>query len=239
MTRETGFLNRQITLGGRTRRYMIYVPPEWRPTRRWPVLLFLHGSGERGNDGICPTQVGIGGAIRRFPNRYPCLVVFPQSPRSGHYWNDPATEAVALAALDRTIREFRGDPARVTLTGISMGGYGTWRIAAKFPGRFARIAPVCGGVRIPARYGHPTTGLWALPPNPYAAVASRLGKLPVWIFHGSADTAIPVMESRRMAKALRAAKGRVRYTEYRGVDHNSWDAAYSDPAVARWLCGRG
>lgn len=233
---ETGFLDRTVRSGGKTYRYQVYVPADWTKRHKWPVVLFLHGAGERGDDGVIQTEVGIGTAIRRYNDRFPCVVVFPQC-RKGVWWNDPEMEQQALQALAAAMREFKGDSARVTLTGISMGGYGTWHLGAKLPGKFAALAPVCGGVRLPARV-QPPAG-FVEPADPYAATARALGKTPVWAFHGDADNAVPVAESRNLVAALKAVGGNVRYTEYAGVGHNSWDRAYADKEFIAWLLEAG
>jgi len=229
---ETGFLNRTVKIGKTAFRYQVYVPAEWNKGARWPVVLFLHGAGEHGEDGLLQTQVGIGPAIRLHRERFACIVVMPQC-RESKWWADPAMEAQALAALDQSLKEFKGDPSRVYLTGISMGGYGTWSLAAKHPERFAALSPVCGGIRPPARTG--STLAAEQSGDPYAAVASKVGKTPVWIFHGGADNVVPVTESRKMNEALIAAGGNVKYSEYEGVGHNSWDRAYADPDFMKWI----
>lgn len=119
--RETGFLDRTVKLGPASYKYQVYVPQGWSKDRLGPVILFLHGAGERGEDGLFQTEVGLGRAIRRHPDRFPAVVVFPQC-RAGVWWNDPAMESQALAALDAAMREFRGDSARVYFMGISLGG---------------------------------------------------------------------------------------------------------------------
>jgi predicted peptidase len=231
-SRDTGFLNRTILLNGTTYRYQVYVPADWSKRKRWPVILFLHGAGERGDDGLIQTEVGIGTAIRRHSERFPCIVVFPQC-RKGLWWTDAQMEAQALKALDQAMKEFNADPQMVYLTGISMGGYGTWHMASRNPGRFAALAPVCGGIRPPAglETGHTQTP----PSDPYAATAEKIGSTPVWVFHGEADPVVPVAESRKMVEALKAIGGNVRYSEYPGVGHNSWDKAYAEPDFVPWL----
>ena len=229
---ETGFLNRKIAVDGTESRYVVYVPSDWNVARAWPVVLFLHGAGERGTDGLIQSEVGLGSAIRRHADRFPAVVVMPQC-ADDVWWTAPAMQALALAALDAAVREFHGDPARVYLTGLSMGGYGTWAIAANNPGRFAALAPVCGGIRRPARLGIDENASTA--GDPYAEAARKVGRTPIWIFHGGADDTVPVSESRRMAEALKAAGNAARYTEYEGVGHNSWDKAYDEAEFARWL----
>jgi len=229
---ETGFLNRVVTVGQDSFKYEVYVPANWNRSQKWPVILFLHGAGERGDDGIIQTEVGIGTAIRRHVERFPAVVVFPQC-RKESRWTDEPMEAQALKALDATIKEFNGDPARVYLTGISMGGFGTWGIAAGHPSRFAALVPVCGGIRrdVPRTEASQNS----MTPDLYAATAAKIGATPTWIFHGDADKSVPVDESRKMNEAIKAAGGNVRYTEYEGVEHNSWDRAYAEPELIVWM----
>jgi predicted peptidase len=149
-------------------------------------------------------------------------------------------ESVALAALAQAIEEFNGDPERIYLTGLSMGGYGAWNLAARHPGRFAALAPVCGGIAAPSRPNRPSEIPEFIPAvedreNPYASVAGRIGRTPVWVFHGEADPVVPVEESRRMVLALRAAGGEARYSEFIGVGHDSWNRAYAEPEFFPWL----
>jgi predicted peptidase len=230
----TGFLSRTVTVSATTYRYQVYVPADFTPKKKWPVILFLHGAGERGDDSEQQTQVGIGPAIRQHPERFPCIVVFPQC-RFGDVWFGDM-EAQALKALEQSLKEFNGDAQRVCLTGISMGGYGTWYLAAQNPGRFAAIAPICGGVVPPPTFPFPPDAVTQVPTEkPYETIAQRIGKTPVWIFHGDADPTIPVTESRQMAAALEKLGGNVKYSEYEGVNHNSWDRAYGEPEFVAWL----
>jgi predicted peptidase len=232
---DTGFLNRTVKVGAASYPYQIYVPPDWSRKTKWPVILFLHGAGERGSDGLIQTEVGVGTAIRRHAERVPAIVVFPQCSKD-RWWPEPEMQAQALKALDQSIKEFNGDTSRVYLTGISMGGYGTWAIAANNPSRFAALAPVCGGVRTPPRVAIPSgTPDADRASDPYQAVAKKIGSTPVWVFHGAADTVVPVSESRKMVDALKAAGGKVRYSEYEGVGHNSWDKAYGEAEFFPWL----
>jgi predicted peptidase len=231
-TRETGFLNRTVTVDGTTYKYAVYVPANFSPEKKWPIVLFLHGAGERGEEGSLQTDTGIGTALRRYPDRYPAIVVMPQC-RPNQNWNLPAMQAQALAALEQSSTEFNGDPDRTYLTGLSLGGYGTWGLAQAKPGKFAAIAPVCGGV-VP-----PPGARGILPQNseedPYNAAAKRVGKVPAWIFHGEADSVVPATESQKMYAAMKALGGDVHYSEYHAVNHNSWDKAYADPDLPRWM----
>jgi predicted peptidase len=231
---ETGFLDRSLTLGNTKYKYQVFVPDNWTPNKKWPVILFLHGVGERGDDGLAQTDIGMGSAIRVDRNRFPAIVVLPQC-RKNTWWIDSPMDDVAMAALAQAQKEFQGDPRHVYLTGLSMGGYGTWHLAAKYPGRFAALVPICGGILRPeeARVHSPQEK------KPYADAARKIGgNTPVWIFHGAFDDTVPVTESRRMAEAMKALGGEVRYTEYPGVGHNSWDKAYAEPELFTWLLSK-
>ncbi len=231
---ETGFLNRTVVVNGRPYPYAVYVPRNFDASRSWPVILALHGAGERGADGVRQMQIGVAGAIRAHPERVPAIVVFPQAPEGSAWLGEPAD--AAMAALDEAIREFRGDPERVYLTGLSMGGYGTVHLALAHKQRFAALVVVCGGL-----LEHKTTNAVRQSPltkgeaDPYTTAARALRGIPVWLFHGSDDDTIPVTESREMAAALQREGAPVRYTEYRGVNHAVWDRAYGEAALWEWL----
>lgn len=210
------FERREVTVQGTRTIYRVYVPPD--VAGPLPVILFLHGAGESGTDGLAQTTVGLGPALQRNP--VAALCVFPQASR-GYGWRG-FNLAAAVAALDEVEREYDVDRERITVTGISMGGYGAWLLALQSPERFSAIVPVCGGLDGTARLTH-------------EQAAARLAHLPHWVFHGEADNIIPVEESRVMVDALRAAGADVRYTEYPRVRHNSWDRAYAEPELFPWL----
>ncbi len=233
---ETGFLNRTVTIDKETYHFQVFVPREWKKQQKWPVILFLHGAGERGDDGFAQTDVGIGTAIRKNAARFPAIVVMPQC-RKGVWWTENAMQAQALKALEQSVKEFNGDRERLYLTGLSMGGYGTWGIAANNPGKFAALVAICGGIRVPRRPNTPEPAPTETMGDPYAEAAKKIGSTPVWIFHGDADTVVPPDESRKMNEALKAAGGNVQYTEYEKVGHNSWDKAYAEPELMKWLLG--
>jgi predicted peptidase len=232
--RETGFLDRTLTLNGTTYKYQVFVPENWTAKKKWPIILFLHGAGERGDDGLIQTEVGIGTAIRKERSRFPAIVVMPQC-RKELWWTQAAMPDVAMATLDAATKEFRGNPQRTYLTGLSMGGYGTWYLAGKYPGRFAAIVPICGGVLMPEQSRQQP----ADDRTPYLEAAKKIGpNVPVWIFHGADDPVVPVTESRRMYEAIKALGGEVHYTEYPGVAHNSWDKAYAEPQLMTWILSK-
>jgi predicted peptidase len=212
------FEKRLVTVDGIETIYRVYAPRD--AEGPLPAILFLHGAGESGSDGLLQTTVGIGPAIERAPERFPALVVFPQASR-GYGWR-AFNLAAAEAALDDVAASYPVDQSRVSVTGISMGGYGTWLLALQRPERFAAAVPVCGGLDRAARMT-------------YAQAAQRLASMPQWAFHGDRDDIIPPDESRLMVRALEAAGAPVRYTEYPGVRHNSWDRAYAEPELMPWL----
>jgi predicted peptidase len=230
---ETGFLDRTITVAGRSYRYQVYVPADYQSKPSWPAILFLHGAGERGDDGLLQTNVGLAPAIRKTPSRYPAIAIFPQVPRDSQWVGAPAD--MAVAALQQTMKEFKVDPKRVYLTGLSMGGHGTWYVAYRNPDLFAAVVPICGWVREFPFF----KGSVPVVPGDSAAVmpnlVRRLARTPIWIFHGEVDQVVNVDGSREPFNALQAASADVRYTELLGLDHNSWDAAYGSEEFTRWL----
>lgn len=242
IARDTGFLDRRVRVAGVDYRYQVYVPDGPRPAKGWPVLLFLHGSGERGDDGLKQTQVGIGAAIRNDRARFPMVVVMPQA-RADTRWSG-AMSRMAIAALDASLREFHGDPERQLLTGLSIGGQGAWILAAEHPARFAAIAPVSSFLflRLDDDVRNPAVARDLLAQFPELAkddpapeFAARLPKVPVWMFHGGADDLVPPVHAHQMRDALKALGADLRYTEYAGGNHNAWDAAYADPRLVPWL----
>src|SRR5690606_31769939 len=234
---QTGFLERTLQLRDTTYRFQIYVPVEYTPEREWSVILYLHGADEAGEDGETQTQVGLGPIIRQHPERFPAIVVFPQA-RNRRGWRSDMAE-LAVLALEKTMGEFRCDPDRVYLTGVSMGGYGTWYLALMHPERYAALLPICGGLDAPSLPERPKAAPDAdKQERDFAGAAQRIRHVPAWVFHGEQDKVVPVDESRRMVEALREQGSDVRYTEYADAGHNSWDETYSDPQVISWLLSR-
>jgi len=227
---QTGFLDGRVEHANLAYPYQVYVPSDYDPSRTWPVVLFLHGAGERGGDGLLQTEVGIGPAIRRYPARFPGLVVMPQAPHETFWFGAPAE--AALAALDQVCAEYAVDRHRQYLTGLSMGGHGSWLMGYRQADRFAAMLVVCGFVGDrPNRPSVVPSG----PGTPYQRVAAKLAQVPIWIVHGEADAAVPVDESRRMAEALRSIGADVHYTELPGVNHDAWTATYGSASIMRWL----
>ena len=230
-TQDTGFLNRQIVIHGVTRRFQVYVPEQWRPNdhKLWPVILFLHGRGERGAEGMWQTQVGLPEAVRNHPERWPFIIVMPQCPM-GAFWTDPDSLSLAMTALDEETEEFHGDPQRTYISGLSMGGYGAWELIRKFPHRWAAAAIAASGVfwsYAPERWQRAST----LP----AEYARSLGHTAIWLFHGANDPIVQLRQDELLYDAIRAQGGRVRLWIFPQLRHDCWTRAYNEPDLARWL----
>ena len=208
----TGFVSKVMTVGGKEMVYSVYVPRDYTEAKEWPLVIFLHGAGERGSDGLIQTDVGLGHAIRTNPDRFPCIVVMPQCPKESSW---PQRHDIIDEALARGLADYHIDKHRVYLTGLSMGGYGTWSYGAEHADVFAALLPICGGGK--------------------TSDAAALAKVPIRVFHGGSDSVVKVENSRTMVEAVKAAGGVIDYTEYPGVDHNSWDQTYGDPEVIKWL----
>lgn len=227
---ETGFLDRTIKVDGKDYAYQVYVPRKPIEGKK-PVILALHGGGERGSDGLIQTEVGLASAIRRNPERWPAIVVFPQTPKDT-IWMGPSAK-VAMAALAQAEKEFRTDPDRVYLAGLSLGGNGVLRLAYEQPERFAAVVPVCPFVG--TFMGLPPIASAPAGEDSYAALAKRIAGVPIWLIHGDADVVVPVEHSRNLVAALKALNAPVTYKELAGVNHNAWDPGFRDEALPAWL----
>jgi len=196
-----------------TLRYLIHLPDDYDadPDRRWPLVLFLHGSGERGSD---LDRAALHGPPMRADagHEFPFVLVTPQCSESSQWVAELSTLSVLI---DEVVASHRIDPARVSVTGLSMGGYGTWSMAVRYPDRFAAIAPICGG-------------LWL-------QSAAPIRNVPTWAFHGDADDVVPVSATELIVAELRSLDADVRFTRYAGVGHDSWTATYEDPQLYEWL----
>ena len=210
---ESGFLDKTIEYNGTTVKYVVYVPKEYKAEKPHPSILFLHGSGEQGDDGKKQVSVGLGAAIKLAEDKWNFIVIFPQKPagRGGFMEH----EKLILDILEKTKKEYTLDEKRQYITGLSMGGMGTWSLICKYPDRWAAAAPVCGR-------GNP-------------ADAPKIKDLPIWNFHGDKDTAVPIKKSQEMIDAIKAAGGNPKFTIYPGVGHNSWDKAYQEEKLYEWF----
>ncbi|GIW34225.1 alpha/beta fold hydrolase [Meiothermus sp.] len=195
--------------------YALYVPPGKPPRGGWPLILFLHGSGERGQDGQKQVTAGLGPAIEENPKAWPAVVLMPQCPKDEQWRGEPLNRAYKL--LGQVEAQHQTNPRRVYLTGLSMGGYGSWNLACEHPKRFAAVAPICGAA------------------DPFW-VWQRLSKVPVWNFHGAADEVVPVSFSRALADALaKAGNTQARFSEYPTEKHHVWNRVYREPDFIHWL----
>lgn len=192
-------------------RLLLYLPADYgrEPERRWPLILFLHGAGERGK---AIELVATQGLPKRLAEgvSLPFIVVSPQCPE-GVRWTTPPLAKL----LDEIERDHAVDPDRVYVTGMSMGGAGTWSMAATYPSRFAAIAPVCGRGDV--------------------STARAIAHLPAWVFHGARDDTVPLRASEEMVDALRACGAEPRFTVYPDAGHDSWTATYENPELYAWL----
>lgn len=191
--------------------YLSWLPDGYNadPAKRWPLIVFLHGAGERGNDVAMVAKNGLAKNVA-VHNDLPAIVIAPQCPAQ-EWWLPSALNRM----LDEVMLKYRVDPDRVYLTGLSMGGFGTWAWSMTNPERFAALVPVCGG-------GDPDG-------------AKRLKGLPIWAFHGGQDEVVPLRGSECMVEAVWATGGNARLTIYPDTGHDSWTAAYSEPELYPWL----
>ena len=189
--------------------YLLYLPEGYAKSKqRWPLMLFLHGAGESGTNLDKLKMLGPPCLVET-NGGFPFILVSPQTTREG--WNPDALNAL----LDSVLHKYRVDKDRVYVTGASMGGTGTWRLAGAHPERFAAIVPICGR-------GDP-------------ADAKQLARLPIWVFHGAKDPVVSIASEKAMVAAIEAAGGNVKFTIYPEAAHNAWTATYNNPEMYEWL----
>jgi predicted peptidase len=194
-----------------TLKYLVYLPADYDKQEKWPLILFLHGAGERGDKLDAIKRHGPPKLIEH-GKQFPFIIVSPQCP-NGHWWNNELLPLTAL--LDEVVSKYKVDQDRVYLTGMSMGGFGTWALAGYSPDRFAAIIPICGG-------GEPL-------------LTRALRHMPVWAFHGGKDPIVPVKRSQELIDALKKADAEAKLTIYPDALHDSWSATYDNPEIYEWL----
>jgi predicted peptidase len=202
------------TRDDRSMSYLLFLPAAYNDNDdAWPMIVFLHGAGERGDD---LDLVAVHGPPKRVQEEpwFPFIVVSPQC-AAGSWWTAPEYEALLTGMIADVAAAHRVDRERIYVTGLSMGGYGTWQLAGQHPELFAAVVPICGG-------GDPLQ-------------ACDLRDVPVWAFHGAKDRVVPVAESESMVEALRACGGDVQLTIYPDAGHDAWTETYDDPALYEWL----
>lgn len=211
---DTGFVNKVYRQAGRESKYVVFIPHDYDGSKPYPTILFLHGLSQSGTDGLAQAGRGLATAIRKRERTFPFIVVFPQS-QDRTWLGDSPDGKRALAILDEVSKNYRVDTKRVYLTGYSMGGEGTFSVAAASPERFAAIIPICGGIS--------------------PSLAPRLKDIPCWCFVGDADAPSTVTALRQMMRAITKAGGRPIYHEYPDVGHHCFDQTYDNPDVYEWL----
>jgi predicted peptidase len=218
---------------GQTLPYRLMKPAGYDPATKYPLVVFLHGAGDRGSD----NEKQISDCIPQFASKenraqYPCFLIAPQCPENAK-WSDvdwaadshtisptmtePARLTIEL--IEAIANEYSIDTKRIYITGLSMGGYGTWDLIARRPDLFAAAVPICGGAD--------------------EATAAKVKHIPIWVFHGAKDDVVNAARSRNMVAALVKAGGKPKYTEYPDVGHDSWNPAYRDPELLKWLFAQG
>ena len=210
-------------------KYRLIKPAGYQFGKKYPLVLFLHGAGERGEDNsVTLVHAANDFAKPTLRERFPCYVLIPQCPNGKKWsevdWSQESSEQPELPSesmqsvkelIDEMVASAGIDPTRIYITGLSMGGYGTWDAIARYPDFFAAAAPICGG-------GDPKT-------------VKIFSKLPIWCFHGEKDSVVNVRRSREMVDALKALGSSIKYTEYPDVDHDSWTSTYANPELYDWL----
>jgi len=193
-------------------KYLLFLPEDYgQEEKDWPLMLFLHGAGERGSD-LQKVKVHGPPKIVEKQEDFPFIVVSPQCPE-GDWWDEKLDVLTNL--LDDIVARYDVDTDRIYLTGLSMGGYGTWALASKYPERFAAIVPICGGGK---RF-----------------MAYRLKDMPVWAFHGAKDSVVPLEESEEMVEAINDRGGNAKLTVYPDAGHDSWTKSYDNQELYDWL----
>jgi predicted peptidase len=195
--------------------YLLYIPEKLPASeKKWPLMLFLHGAGERGSDLELVKRNGPPMLVAQ-GKEFPFIIASPQCPKNIS-WSNPEKIIALNALIDELVAHYPVDESRIYLTGLSMGGFGTWSLAATYPERFAAIAPICGGGnRMEAR---------------------RLVDMPTWVFHGAQDKVIPIDQSEKMVEALKKkGSSNVKFTVYPETGHNSWVEAYNNPELYEWF----
>ncbi len=194
--------------------YLLFLPKDYgTDNRKWPVMLFLHGSGERGDD---LKLVKVHGPPKLVESRsdFPFIVVSPQCPQD-RSWQGSVQQHLLAELLDSVMTRFTTDHERICVTGLSMGGFGSWTLAARYPARFSAAVPICGG-------GDPSD-------------AAQLKSVPFWVFHGAKDTGVPLKLSEEMVDAVQKVGGHAKLTVYPEAGHDSWTETYQNEAVYDWL----
>jgi predicted peptidase len=224
-----GALNpRTYTDGGVAYRYQLFIPHDYDAARRWPVVVALHGSREKGTDGERQVRAGLGPVVMEQATTFPAVVIFPQV-HPGE--RGASSHAMMERLIDSALREVNGDPRRVYLTGLSFGGFLTYDLALRNPGRYAALVQIATHPLLLEPDGRTRIAQT----ESDAAIARALRTTPIWIVHGANDPNVPVEDARRLTAVLKGVGAPVRYTEYPDGAHEVWDRAYRSPELWSWL----
>jgi len=231
-TATTGFVDKSLFVGGATYRYKVFVPANYNTATTVPVMMALHGSGNKGSDNLQQTQLGIGLVVRAAPATFPAIVVFPQGPAGPEPQSAATFVDISQLALDLTLAAYKkADRDRVYLTGLSYGGIATFTIAYFNPTKFAALLPVAATVCASCLTGSGTTTV----AQGAVLAASKLKSVPIWQFHGELDVNVPTVQARQIRDAFVAVNANYTYTELKGHDHQIWDDVYARSDVWTWL----
>lgn len=218
---ETGFISRELILDAEKYIYQLHIPPQIKSLEKPPIIIFLHGIRERGRNGFLSSAGPFKLILEQYLSRLPAIVLFPQC-RPDKYWADQIMDEMVMQALSQTVEEFAADTKRISLLGVSMGGYGTWHFAMRYPDKFAALISICGGSPI-------------LSGDRFSMLAEKVKNIPAWLFHGAEDRVVPVSESREIVDVLKKAGGIVKYNEYPNVGHTVWIQALGETGLLSWL----
>lgn len=202
------------TSDGATVQYLLYLPADYDQTEQFPLMLFLHGRGESNGPLSLVAKWGPPAMVAR-GDEMPYIIVSPQCPQADN-WSSDTQRKRLMELLESSVNALKVDNDRVYLTGLSMGGFGSWRLAAEHPDRFAAVVPICGGVS--------------------ESHAEQLKEIPIWAFHGDRDAVVPIQRTSDIVDAIKQLGGTaVQFTTLEGVGHNSWSSAYATPDLYQWM----
>lgn len=218
------------------RYYKYQIHKKYLSSNKKPVILFLHGAGERGSDGVMQTKTGLGKFVRNGDFIEDAYIVFPQCPK-GSWWSDELCERIAMQALASIETNVMVDKRRIYLTGVSMGAYGSWYLSAKYKNKFAAVVAIAGRLKPGEGRSVPQESILYGLNNAEASnvIADSIKDIPVWISHGTEDRIVPVGDSRMIYNALKDRGNPVVFNEINKGNHNVWDSEYANKKLINWL----
>lgn len=214
MPPNTGFTVRASTGAAGVHKYSVFIPRDYTPSKQYPTIVFLHGIGESGSDGIGSTKVGLGPRIAKLNGNFPFIAIFPQT---GWDWTSKESDDIMMDAIKDVQSAYSVDKDRISVTGMSSGGKGVWALGSRHLDTFAALVPMGG-------YAYDD-----------AIEPLAKSRIPIWALHNSGDFIVPVGGTRKMNKEISAKGGNIKYQEFDAVGHNCWDAAYDSGDLFTWL----